>query len=102
MELYYKDLISEEASLEKLVDDLMFLVQGANEFAAEAGAKLGSVPREELTNKLERLKSGCLRLKQQAIAGAVATDKMMRRYPYSSVGIGFGVGLLVGILIRRR
>jgi len=31
MELYYKDLISEDASLEKLVDDLMLVVQGAND-----------------------------------------------------------------------
>lgn len=102
MELYYKDLISEEASLEKLVDDLMLLVQGASEFAGEAGAALGTAPREEILSKLERLRASCLRLKQQAVAGALATDKVMREYPYSSLGIAFGVGLLAGILIRRR
>jgi len=46
-ELYYKDLISEDASLEKLVDDLMLLVQGANELAEAAGAKLGPAEQEE-------------------------------------------------------
>src|SRR5215468_5655916 len=97
MELYYKDLISEDASLEKLVDDLMLLVQGANEFAAEAG-----VPREEIAGKLERFKASCQRVKEQAVAGALATDKVMRQYPYSSLGIAFGLGVLAGVLFRKR
>jgi ElaB/YqjD/DUF883 family membrane-anchored ribosome-binding protein len=102
MELYYKDLISKDASLEKLVDDLMLLVQGADEFAAVAGEALGEAPREELNTKLERLKTNCRRLKEQAVAGAVATDKMMRRYPYTSLGLVFGLGVLVGALLRKR
>jgi ElaB/YqjD/DUF883 family membrane-anchored ribosome-binding protein len=102
MELYYKDLISEDASLEKLVDDLMLLVQGANDFAQEAGLGLAAMPQEELAGKLERLKASCRRLKEQAVAGAVAADKTMRRYPYSSLGIAFGLGVLAGLLVRRR
>ena len=37
MELYYRDLISKDASLEKLVDNLMLVVQGAEEFAEATG-----------------------------------------------------------------
>src|SRR5262249_42871817 len=98
MELYYKDLISEDASLERLVDDLMLLGQGANDFAEEAGLGLATKPREELVGKLERLKASCRRLKEQAVAGAMAADKTMRRYPYSSLGIAFGLGVLAGLL----
>ena len=102
MELYYKDLISKEASLEKLVDDLMLVVQGANEFAEAAGAGLPSQPKEEITSQLRQLKESCRRLRQQALDSARATDKLVRKYPYSSFGIAFGLGLLAGVIIRSR
>jgi ElaB/YqjD/DUF883 family membrane-anchored ribosome-binding protein len=102
MELYYKDLISEEASLEKLVDDLMLVVQGANEFAQAAGANLAQVNREEIHTRLQRLKENCRRIKEQAVAGAVATDKILRKHPYSSLGFAFACGLLAGLLVNRK
>src|SRR5215470_2537392 len=98
MELYYKDLISEEASLEKLVDDLMLLVQGASELAEAAGTGLGQQPREEVVSRLRQLKEACRRLQQQAVHGAHATDQLLRRYPYSSLGVAFGLGILAGAL----
>ena len=102
MELYYKDLISEDASLEKLVDDLMLVVQGANEFAQAAGATLTQVKREEIHTRLQRLKENCHRIKEQAVAGAIATDKILREHPYSSLGFAFACGLLAGALVSRK
>ena len=101
MELYYKDLISKDASLEKLVDDLMLLVQGANEFAEANGTSLPPESKQELTSRLERLKRSCARLKDQTVAGARATDKLLRRYPYSALGFSFALGLLAGVLAKR-
>ena len=102
MELYYKDLISEDASLDKLVDDLMLLVQGADEVAEAAGANVGDLQKAELTSRLARLKAGCLQAKRDALACARATDKLFRRYPYSSLGIAFAFGILVGAMVNRR
>jgi ElaB/YqjD/DUF883 family membrane-anchored ribosome-binding protein len=102
MELYYKDLISEDASLEKLVDDLMLVVQGANEFAEAAGANLAQINREEIHTRLQRLKESCHKIKEQAMAGAAATDKVLRKHPYSSVGFAFACGLLAGTLFSRK
>ena len=68
MELYYKDLISEEASLEKLVDDLMRVVQGVEELAQAAGANPAELGAEELTSRLSRLKESCSRLKDRTVA----------------------------------
>jgi ElaB/YqjD/DUF883 family membrane-anchored ribosome-binding protein len=99
MELYYKDLISKEASLDKLVDNLMLLVQGADEFAEAAGSKATPQTREEIRSRLERLKDGCRQIKEQTVAGARATDKLLRRYPYSSIGFAFAIGLLTSRLI---
>src|SRR5262249_55952331 len=102
MELYYKDLISEEASLEKLVDDLMLLVQGADEYAQAASAQLTEHKRQEIRTRLARIKQHCQRLKEQAVAGARATDKVLRLHPYSALGIAFGLGFLAGWALFRR
>lgn len=102
MELYYKDLISEDASLEKLVDDLMLVVQGVDEFAEAAGANLARHRKEELTARLARLKEGCRRVKEQTVVSALAADKVLRQYPYSSAGFAFAFGLLVGLALERR
>ena len=102
MELYYKDLISEDASLEKLVDDLMLLVQGANELAEAAGRNLGTAEREEIQTHLARLREGCARIKKQAVASALAADKLFHQYPYSAAGFAFALGLVAGVCFVRR
>ncbi len=101
MELYYKDLISEDASLEKLVDDLMLVVQGAEEFAQAAGASLSGERKQEITSRLARLKAACQNVKEHTKATALAADKVLRRYPYSSLGFAFALGLLAGVLVRK-
>src|SRR5215471_5778835 len=102
MELYYKDLISEVASLEKLVDELLLVVQGAEGVAEIAGAALEPEQKHELTGRLQRLKEACGRLKTHARSSAIAADKVLRDYPYSSAGFAFAFGLLAGALLFRR
>ncbi len=102
MELYYKDLISKEACLEELVDNLMRVVQGVDELAQAAGAKLDEFDPEEITTRLQRLKEGCRRLRQHAVAGATAADRIMRQYPYSTAGFAFAFGLLAAKWLGRK
>jgi ElaB/YqjD/DUF883 family membrane-anchored ribosome-binding protein len=102
MELYYKDLISEEASLEKLVDDLMLVVQGAEQVAAVAGVALKGDDKEEILTRLQRIKSACRKLEGHAIAGAQAATRAVREYPYFSAGLALGLGILAGALVRGR
>jgi len=102
MELYYKDLISEEASLEKLVDDLMRVVQGVEELAQAAGANPAEFRAEELTGRLARLKENCSRLKDRTVAAAQSADKMVRDHPYAALGWSFAFGLLAGAVLSRR
>lgn len=97
MEVYYKDLISEDASLEKLIEDISRVVQGAEEFAKAAGEEI----RPEDHSRVERLKEGCRKVREQALQGMAATDKVLRRNPYSFAAIAFGVGLLAGSLVCR-
>jgi ElaB/YqjD/DUF883 family membrane-anchored ribosome-binding protein len=99
MEVYYKDLISKDASLEKLVDNLTLVVQGADEFAQAASASLETQDRAEITSRLQRLKAACWRIEQRTMDTARAAGQMVHRFPYSSAGFAFGVGLLVGALV---
>ena len=46
----------------------------------------------------ELLKAGVSGAKEKAILGAKSTDKKVRQYPYQSLGVVFGLGLLAGVV----
>jgi ElaB/YqjD/DUF883 family membrane-anchored ribosome-binding protein len=55
-----------------------------------------------LAAALEVAKETRRRLEERAVASAKATDKLVREYPYQSLGAAFGIGLLIGVLVNRR
>ena len=61
--------------------------------------------RSRVTAALERAKVTCTVLQEQAVATAKAarryTDLAIRAHPYDSIGVAFGVGLLMGVLVIR-
>ena len=57
--------------------------------------------RARLEAAVERAKAACERLEQKTVAAAKATDKAVREHPYQAVGIAFGVGVLIGVLVAR-
>lgn len=46
----------------------------------------------------ELLKSGAVQAKERAVLGARATGRQVKEHPYESVGVVFGLGILVGVL----
>lgn len=46
----------------------------------------------------ELLRAGAGQVKEKAIFGAQTTDRAIRRSPYQTIGIVFGVGIIVGLL----
>ncbi len=102
MELYYKDLISEETSLERLVDNLARIVQGADEFVEVAGDQLPEERRAALRTRLEHIRNAYERVRRQTVLGAQATDRAVRRHPYVATGLAFTSGVLTGMLLGRR
>ena len=46
----------------------------------------------------ELLRAGVSTARERALAGAKTTDKAVRQHPYQTIGIVFGLGLLIGIL----
>jgi len=94
-----------DVSRERVKEDLRILVRDAEELLkATAGDVSGKVKeaRSQLMETLERAKATCLRLQDKTIAAAKATDKVIREHPYESIGVAFGVGLLIGVLVTRR
>ena len=57
--------------------------------------------RAKLEAATEKAKEVCKRLQEQTVAAAKATDQAVREHPYQAIGIGFGPGLLVGVLVMR-
>ena len=62
--------------------------------------------RGRVAAALERAKTTYTQLQDQTIAGAKAAakkaDVVIREHPYESIGIAFGVGLLIGVLVTRK
>jgi ElaB/YqjD/DUF883 family membrane-anchored ribosome-binding protein len=42
------------------------------------------------------------RAEQKAVERAKAADRLVRDHPYQTIGLAFGLGLLIGVLARRR
>ena len=94
-----------ELANERLTSDLKTVVQDAEELmkatAGQAGEKVAQV-RGRLSAAIESAKATVQRWEEKTVAAAKATDKTIRAHPYESIGIAFGLGLLVGVLVARK
>ena len=102
MEVYFDNLTGEHASLSQLSEDVSLLLQEAETLVHASGATLSKASKAELEDALTRLKARGERIKQQALFGARATDRVIRKYPYQSLGMVFGLGIVLGMLLRRK
>jgi ElaB/YqjD/DUF883 family membrane-anchored ribosome-binding protein len=94
-----------EKSTEKLLQDLKEVVRDGEELlraGAEDLGERGAAAKEKLAAALEVAKETQRRLQERAIASAKAADIYIRTNPYQSIGIAFGVGMLIGLLAARR
>ena len=94
-----------EGSAERLSTDLKRLVHDSEELLHDSADAIGEKAlalRERLSKAVEAAKATCRNLEEKAIEGAKATDKVIRAHPYESVGVAFGIGLLIGVLVARK
>jgi ElaB/YqjD/DUF883 family membrane-anchored ribosome-binding protein len=59
----------------------------------------GTVSPEKLVNELKAM---IQRAEEKAVERAKAADRVIRDHPYQTIGIAFGLGLLIGVLARRK
>ena len=97
-----------EATREKLVSDLKVLIGDAEELlkatANQAGEKVATV-RQRIEQSLGEGKRSLAEAEDILIdtskEAAKAADVYVRENPWNAVGIAAGVGLVLGLLIRR-
>lgn len=87
-----------EDSVSTLADDARELL------AATAGVAETKIieARKRLQTALERGKEAWGDMQDRAVAQARVADEVIRDHPYQSIGVAFGVGALLGILMARR
>ena len=94
-----------EVSIDKLLKDLQAVIRDGEDLL-RAGARdlseRGAAARERLAAALEIAKDTQRRLQSAATEGAKKADRLVRDNPYHSVGVAFGVGILMGLLAQRR
>ena len=88
---------------EKTLSDMPSTTEGEERNAdnMESSEKLAEL-RERLNSAIESARVAARRLEEKTVAAAKATDRVIRDHPYQTVGIAFGVGILLGILLGRR
>lgn len=98
-----------EVTTEKLAADLRVVVADAEELlkatASQAGDKVAQA-RVKIQESLDQAKVKLGRLGEAGVdkakAAARVTDDFVHDSPWTAVGIGAGVGLVLGLLIGRR
>ena len=69
---------------------------------AEQGSERVKELRARLSATLDATKAAAQRLEDKTVAAAKATDRCIREHPYETIGVAFGLGLLIGVLAARR
>ncbi len=94
-----------EINTDRLVSELKTVTKDAEELLKTVSGEKGNGSHEirmRLSSAIESAKATYRRLEEKAVAGAKATDKVIREHPYESLGVAFGLGLLVGVLVSRK
>lgn len=89
----------------ELANNLKSVTQDAEHFVRETTSGLSEKARDaraRLAASLASAKAGLATLNEKAIEGAKATDRVIRANPYQSIGVAFGIGILIGVLVSRR
>ncbi len=101
--------MSEPVTTAKLMEDLRAVVRDAEELlratAGHTGERIDAVrlrAEESLRHAKERMGEVQDDVLQGAHDAAEAATDYVKKNPWQSVGIAAGVGLLLGLLLRRR
>ena len=94
-----------EQSTEKLLQDLKAVIHDGEQLlraGAQDLSERGKAARERLSAGLDVARETRRKLQERATAGVRAADEAIREHPYESIGVAFGLGMFLGILLNRR
>ena len=111
METHFENLLQAHSVMarERVLRDLKTLARDAEVLLKATAGDLNEktkVARAHLTGVLERAKKTGAELQELTVAsaksGAKRADAVIRDHPYEAIGVAFGLGMLVGVLVTRR
>jgi ElaB/YqjD/DUF883 family membrane-anchored ribosome-binding protein len=85
------------SDLKTVVRDAEDLLDATRDFT---GSKIGEA-RNRLTAVTDSVKTTYRNLEGKTVATAKATDRCIRAHPYETIGVFFGLGLLLGRYVNR-
>ncbi|HOW63765.1 MAG TPA: DUF883 family protein [Candidatus Paceibacterota bacterium] len=98
-----------EVARERIMEDLKSLARDAEELLKVTAGDVSEKTKEarsKLASALERAKASCQQMEERALASAKdaarKADMAIRSHPYESIGLAFGLGLLIGVLVGRK
>ena len=83
---------------EHLLEDAQALLAATAHVAEEKVVEA----RKRLTAAIEKGRETWNAVQEKAVAGAKATDQVIRDNPYKALAVALGVGAIIGYLLRRR
>jgi len=93
-----------EAGSEKLVRDVRLVLHEAEELIKATAGDIGERTREaraKLAGALVVTRQTCNQVEQRLARRIQAADAFVRERPFESVGVAFGMGVLLGIILER-
>ena len=111
METHFENLVQAHSAMARgrVLRDLKTLARDAEDLLKATAGDLGERTREaraRLAGALKRAKATGAELQELTLASAKAAakraDTVIRDHPYESIGVAFGIGVLVGVLVTRK
>jgi len=87
---------------DKLVKDLKTCACDAEELIKATAGDLNDKARLRLKATLNSAKESCDALEERAVEGVKVAERTIRTYPYQSLGVVLGIGVVLGFLLGRR
>ncbi len=111
METHFVNLEQAHVTLaqERVIADLKSLMRSSEDLLKATAGDISEKAKEarlHITAALDRARATCDGLQEQTVATAKAAarkaDATVRNHPNESIGVAFGIGLLVGVLVTRK
>lgn len=102
METHFEFNSAENGSPRKVLQDVRVLMQDVESLVKEASLRFSAKSRDELDVALVKMNEARRRLEVQAKKTVEHTAVVVRKHPYESLGVAFGAGVILGLLLGRK
>jgi len=93
-----------ETGKDRIMADLKRVVHDSQDLLHTSADVMGDrarVLKDRLAESLDAARKICRKLEVKAARGLKAGDQIIRDNPYHTIGVGFALGLLLGVLATR-